>query len=77
MCVYACAPQVCLVPMEVRKGALDPLELELQAVVSCHAMWVLGIEPWCPLQKQQALLNAEPSLQPLYPEFYVGAGDPN
>ena len=27
-----------------QKRALDPLELEVQAVVSCQ--WVLGIEPW-------------------------------
>lgn len=40
VCMYICVPLVCLPEVhEVRKEALDPLELELQT------MWVLGIEP--------------------------------
>lgn len=35
-CVYVCASLKCLVSREVRRG-LDPLELELQVLLSIHA----------------------------------------
>lgn len=34
VCMYVCAPDVCLVPAEARTGPSDPWELELQAIVS-------------------------------------------
>jgi len=42
---------------------VDPLELELQAVVS-HLTRVLGTELGSSLQEQYKLLTSEPSLQP-------------
>jgi hypothetical protein len=48
---------------------LDPLELKLQTVVSCHVggcwEWNLG-----PLEEQPVLFTAEPSLQPNLPSHY-------
>ena len=40
-----CVPHACLVPMVTRKKkqTSDPLEVELQAVLSC--LWVLGAKP--------------------------------
>lgn len=35
-CMHFCAPCVCLVPREVRRGPWIPLELELQRVMHCH-----------------------------------------
>ena len=44
---------------------LDPLELELQTVMSCHvgvgAMWELNLGS---LKEQPILLTSEPSLEP-------------
>lgn len=34
--LYVCAPHACLVPAEARNRASDPLELELQIVLSHH-----------------------------------------
>lgn len=55
---------------------LDLLELELQMVVRC-SFWVLGTKlgfsgrvKLGPLQGQQVLLTAEPSLQPHIYGFY-------
>ena len=37
VCIYVCIPHVCVEPAcGVQRGELDPLELELQMVVSCH-----------------------------------------
>lgn len=41
----------------------DPLELELQAVVS-HMAWVLGTEPGSSRKSSQSFLTTEPFLQP-------------
>jgi hypothetical protein len=43
-----------------QKRALDPLELELQMVVSC-LVWMLGTKLG-PLEEQPLLLTPEPSL---------------
>lgn len=51
------------VHVEARR-VLGPLELELQAVVS-KQIRLLGTELW-PLELQQVLLTAEPSLQLLH-----------
>ena len=50
-----------------QKKASDPLELELQAVLSCLA-WVLGTRS--PVKEARALVT-EPSLQALHLRFYV------
>ena len=34
-CMHVCAPSACLMSRD-QKRALDPLELQLQALVSCH-----------------------------------------
>ena len=46
MCVPACLYVHCMCAgaPEARKRVLDPLELELQTVVSCM-MWVSGMKP--------------------------------
>lgn len=44
MCVCVCVSFMCTTCIQVPAEALDPLELELQAVVS-PLMWVLGIKP--------------------------------
>lgn len=49
----------------VQKKTLDPLELGLQMVVG-HMVWEVNSEP---LEEQQGLLNAEPSLQSLNQMF--------
>lgn len=49
MDVYALA---CLVPVEIQRGHLDSLELELQMVV--NTLWMLGNEPG-PLGEEMAL----------------------
>lgn len=46
------------------KWALDPLELELQIIVSPHMS--TGNQT-CPLQEQPAVLTSEPFLQPFLP----------
>lgn len=55
--VYIAAGGAC----RVQKRALDPLGLELLAVVG-HHMWVLGTELGS-LKEQYMLLTADPSLQ--------------
>lgn len=47
-----------------QKQVLDPLELELQVVVS-HCTWVLGIEPGSAGKKNKHS-SAEPALYPTY-----------
>ena len=42
--------------MGVQVPAEDPLELELEVVVS-HQMWVLGAELWGLLQEQSAFVS--------------------
>lgn len=49
------------VPMEVRSRALNPLELESQAFVSCQTL--LGELYSGPLEVRQVPLTAESSLQ--------------
>lgn len=41
VCMYACAPPVCLVSEGARRGHQIPLELGFQMVIS----WLLGIKP--------------------------------
>ena len=53
-CVYECG-------YPKRAEALDPLKLELQAVMSCLMSWVLGIEPFLRIVH---ILNLWASLQP-------------
>lgn len=51
--MYACVSQACLASKEVRR---NPLQLELQTVVSNH----VGIEPW-PSQDQLVFVTSNPS----------------
>lgn len=44
-----------------QRKLLDPLEMELQEIVSC-LMWVLGTKFGSSLEEQQVLLNAESSI---------------
>lgn len=53
-----------------QKMGSDPMELELQKVIS-HLLWMLGTKLG-PLQIQEALLTAELSLQPCL-QFSCGA----
>lgn len=51
VCVYVCAPCMYLVPRS-QKRAKDPLELELEIVVSCHLgavnqTWILSVISKC------------------------------
>lgn len=57
---------VCHRQMEAKKGVSDPLEPELQVVVS-HLIWVLGIETCilCKSSKDLFVFPLEPCLQPL------------
>lgn len=48
-----------VVPVETRKGALDPLELELQAVLNCLT-WFQELNLG-PLEERSILVAAEPS----------------
>lgn len=57
-CVYVCAPHTCIAN-EGRKRASDPLELELQMVVSHLVDENKNLDP---LQKQPVLTTTEPSL---------------
>jgi hypothetical protein len=54
-----------------QKRALDPLKLDSQTAV----LWMLGTKP-SPLQEQQVLLAAEPSLH-LCSKFFFRDGDGN
>lgn len=57
-CMSFYVHSMCAVPMAARQGWI-PLELELQAVVSCM-MCVWGTKPG-PLQEQHTFLTTEPS----------------
>lgn len=66
MCVLVIVGEsTCRCFAEVRGS--DSLELELQGIVSCLT-WVLGTNPMF-TQKQYSLLTAEPTFQPMRPEF--------
>jgi hypothetical protein len=54
-----------MVPMEARRRGTGLLELELQAVMSCHV--VLGIESRL---SGRALLTIDPPLQPQHHVFF-------
>ena len=57
--LVCCAAHACLV---YTKPEGSPLEVELQAVASCHGeCWEVNLGP---LEEQLAHLPAEPSLQP-------------
>lgn len=65
--VYVCVPLVCLVPVEIWREALDPLEMGLQMVVSCRAV----AENWThiPWKSTRCSYPLVPSLYPLNFEF--------
>lgn len=48
---------------EGQKKVPDPLDLELQSVLSCHVG--AKVQSWVPLQEQLVLLTAEPTVQPV------------
>lgn len=50
ICIYTCIPGI----HRGQIGALDPLKLELQSIIS--VLWVLGPEPWFSVE-QQVLLS--------------------
>lgn len=51
------------VPIEARRGTLDPLEMELETLVSCHVG--AGIESYSS-GRAASVLTAESSLQPYF-----------
>lgn len=57
VCIYVCAPHVCLMPLETRR-ALVPLELELGKIASHH---VSSQNPTQVLCNSSQALTAEPS----------------
>lgn len=60
--MYVRAAHACLVPTESRRGASDPMDLEVETTVSYHVD--AGKETWSSLEEQPALLTAEPPFQP-------------
>lgn len=46
-CMHVCTTCVCLLPVEVRKWALDPLKMELQIVVNHHVGAEKGAQVLC------------------------------
>lgn len=59
--MYACAPCVCLVPSQVRRGYQIPLELELDSCDQLCGYWEFNIGS---LEQQPVILTTKPSLQP-------------
>ena len=59
----------CFASMYVCVKMLDPLELELQAVVNCHVG--AGYTNRGPLEEQPAFLTTEPSLQPIQTNTFL------
>lgn len=57
MCAHACVLYVCR-GLQRPEGVLNPLELELQVVMS-HVMWVLRTKPWSSARRARALLAGE------------------
>jgi hypothetical protein len=68
-CMYVCALRSCSTHRG-QKGAPDSIELRLQRVVGPPVG--AGNQNWSPLQEQQVLLTAEPSLQPHFQNFNQG-----
>lgn len=58
--MYVCEPYMYLIPMEAKRGPLNPWKPELQRVISCHLE--AGCQHPDPLQEQLVLLTSEPSL---------------
>lgn len=56
ICIYTCISGI----HRGQIGALDPLKLELQSIIS--VLWVLRPEPWFSVE-QQVLLSTESNLQ--------------
>lgn len=59
VCWHVCASNACVVPKEARRGQWSS---GIGFVNSGATVWELGTDP-CPMQEQQGLLIAEPSLQ--------------
>lgn len=57
--MYVSGPHVCLVSLEARRGGLDPLELDLQMVVSCYVGAVTDTQVVC----ENMLVTAQLSFQ--------------
>lgn len=67
MCMYMCLyVHMCADVCGSQKKGLDPLDLEIQVVVS-HPMWFR--EPNSSLKEQQVILTAEPYFYPPFPLF--------
>jgi hypothetical protein len=66
--MYVCA--LCVQCLKGQKWQSDPLDLELQMVVSCHVGGCWKPDP-SSLEEQPVLLTVEPSLQLMYVNILV------